>query len=143
MDLSKLIAKLPKFVKKFQDSEAIKDGKVDWQDVLFVCDLIQLAMDEALTRTQDTMRFLQGTSQTEGRSSAGGVILDPNDHGQMMGYLEALPGKLERGSATATSDLPGQPGQEGQPREMVQWLPIVIFGVDFLKKVLPLLKKKK
>lgn len=141
MDLQKLLSKLPKFVAKFQSSTAIKDGKVDWQDVLFVMDLIQLAMDETMGRPQETMKFFQATTQPEGRSAAAGSILDPKDHEQMVGYLETLPAKLERGAA-ASSELPGQPGQSGQPRELVQWLPIVMFSVDFLQKVLPMLKKK-
>jgi hypothetical protein len=140
-DISKLMSKLPKFVQKFKDSTTIADGKVDWQDLLFVLDLAQLAFEEGLLQA------------ARGRS-ANQLGLDITDHGSMMAYLGTIPDtygagetktdqtQTDQGIVINPQDGGGQPGQN--PREFVEWIPVATFVLtNLLPKLIAALKKKK
>lgn len=134
MDVKKLLAKLPAFVKKFRDATNI-DGKVSWQDVLFVMDLVQLGLEQTASQPQATAKYFMAAAEPREGLDAPNVGLDPGNHAQMMSYLSTLPGSIDQPE-------PQTEGRGDQPRQLTEWVPVVIFGVNLLGKLLAAWKKK-
>jgi hypothetical protein len=149
MDLQKLIKKLPAFLKRFQDAKNF-DKKFTFADIEFVLDLIRIGTEEAARAPEAQLRYAMAVNQgQDGLTGSHIEALDPKNHSQMIAYLEKLP---ERVAFQSASPTPTQAQSTSQgytitpaedPRGFTQWLPVIMFGVDLLGKLLAAWKKRK
>jgi hypothetical protein len=152
MDVQKILKKLPAFVKKFKDAKNI-DGKVTYQDFLFALEILDMAVEGLVNRPHEAARYFMAASQPGEGLDVAHHGLDPKNHEQMMDYLSTIPDKLERGlhAKASQAGVPVEQAGATEPvidmgdhedREAVEWLPLIMFGVDLAMKFLAAWKKK-
>jgi hypothetical protein len=159
MDLQKLLSKLPAILKKVKDAENL-DGKFTLADILFFVDLAKLAFEKAVQDPQPGYFIVQGergSQATEGADMA--PTLDPANHDQMVAYLKTLPTMVQQtdheavkvregdASVTPTTFTQTEAGPSiqpsSEPRQVVEWLPVALFALDLVGKLIAKWKNKK